>query len=510
MQKTLQQYAKMLEAAGCVVEVVTYGRSEVQINHITYDSKQVQKKTMFLCKGAAFKTIYLEEAIREGAVCYICEKRHELSKRIPHILVKDIRKAMPIICSAFYNYPDRRLTLTGITGTKGKTTTTYFLKSILDAWLVDTKRPQSGLLSSIETYDGAERKEAVMTTPEAAVLYQHLKNATDNGIEHMTMEVSSQALKYHRVRGLEFEVGVFLNISEDHISPEEHEDFEDYFSAKLSFFRQAKTVCVSVDSDHAERVLQAARMAERVVTFGTSGDPDILGYDIAVQDGHIAFTVKCDAFVERFELAMHGWFNIENALAAIAAAYVLKVPHTYIVQGLSKATVNGRMEQYVSDDGNVTAIVDFAHNRLSFEKVFESVIKEFHGQKIISVFGCPGNKALNRRRDLGLVAGLFSDQVYLVPDNPEFEVASDISNEIAKYLEIVGCPYECFEDRGGAIEQAIRTSKGKTVILVLGKGHENFQKYENAYYPYRSDAEHVRRGLQAYDMEAWRKDVWVV
>jgi len=192
---------------------------------------------------------------------------------------------------------------------------------------------------------------------------------------------------------------------------------------------------------------------------------------------------------------MHGLFNIENALAAIATAYVYKIPVKYMVAGLANVKVDGRMEQYTCEEERITAIVDYAHNRLSFERLFDSVLIEYPGYKIVSVFGCPGGKAYNRRRDLGLIAGLFSKQVYLVADDPGTENARAIADEIGKYMDIVGCPYEFVDDRGEAIRRAIAEADENTVVLVLGKGNEGHQKYGDLTYPYPSDSEFVKQGI---------------
>lgn len=493
------QYLELLKNEGLVLSYNLYQQGRADISHMTYASGAVKEGTMFLCKGAGFKKEYLLDAVQRGAAAYVSETHYEMEKEVPYILVRSMRKAMPVLAKAFYGRPDEELWLTGVTGTKGKTTCVYYIRAILDEYLRAKGKAPSGLLSTIETFDGVDCRESELTTPESLELFRHLRNAADSGMDHMTMEVSSQALKYHRVRKIKFDVGVFLNISEDHISPVEHQDFEDYFSAKLSLFKQTGTACVNLDSDHAKRVLAAARMSERIITFGTKGNPDILGKNIRMKNGTISFDVVCREFKHSFTLAMHGMFNVENALAAIAAAYAMGIPAEYMEAGLAKTRVRGRMEEYASEDGKLRAIVDFAHNRLSFEKLFESVLMEYPGYRVVTIFGCPGGKAFNRRRDLGLIAGLFSRKVYLAADDPGMEDPEDISRQIGEYLEVVGCPYEYIEDRGQAIQKAIREMEEKTVLLVLGKGNEARQKYGKVSYKVPSDGEFVQIGIQEYN-----------
>lgn len=499
----VKQYLELLKNEGLVLSYNLCQQEGAEIHHMTYASGDVKASTMFLCKGAGFKREYLLDAMQRGAVAYVSEKYYEVDENVPYILVKSMRKAMPVLAKAFYESPDEELGLTGVTGTKGKTTCVYYIRAILDEYLRAKGEALSGLISTIETFDGVECKESELTTPESLELFQHFRNTVDSGMKHMTMEVSSQALKYHRVRKIKFDVGVFLNISEDHISPVEHKDFEDYFSAKLSLFKQTKTACVNLDSDYAKRILAAARMSEKVITFGTKGNPDILGSNIRMENGSISFDVTCRDFKRRFRLAMHGMFNVENALAAIAAAYAMGIPAEYMAAGLAKTKVSGRMEEYATADGKLQVIVDFAHNRLSFEKLFESVLMEYPGYRVVTIFGCPGGKAFNRRRDLGLLAGLFSEKVYLAADDPGMEAPEDIAREIGEYLEVVGCPYEYIEDRGQAIQHAIREIKGKTVLLVLGKGNEARQKYGKVSYKFPTDGEFVKIGIQEYNRKQY-------
>lgn len=498
MKTSLQKYVKELLDAGQITDYSISDKENTRIEHITFHSQQARENTLFICKGAHFKKQYLKEALFRGAVCYISEQRYPLPN-LSYILVKDVQKAMSLIARKFYNTPQASIYCTGVTGTKGKTTTAYYIKSILDTYMESQNKKNTALISSIENYDGKCRIDSLLTTPESIQLHEHLYNAVRQDITHMTVEVSSQALKYHRVHDLAFHVGVFLNISEDHISPTEHQDFNDYFAAKLSLFRQSKIACINLDSQFAAQVLSAAQSTERIITFGTKKGADIQAANIKMNDGRVSFDVNSDRFHETIELAMPGRFNMENALAAIAATYAYNIPVDYMIKGLASATVNGRMERYFCKKRNITAIVDYAHNRLSYEKLYESVLSEYPNHEIITVFGCPGNKALNRRKELGTIAGTFSNKIFLSADDPGTESVQSICEEIGTYIRSVSSDFVCIENRESAIRKAILEAPDNSVVLVLGKGNETFQKYGNYLQSYPSDAEVVRQSILVCD-----------
>lgn len=502
--KTLGDMIKVLQQRNLLAEVKKGNQDDwmtQKLEWLTCDSRKVRENTLFICKGAAFQPKYLEDAVLQGAAVYLSEQ--EMETAIPGLIVKDIRKAMAAVCAEFWEYQIGRPILTGITGTKGKTTTAWYLKAMLDEWEKEKGNPKTGLISTVENYDGLERQMAVMTTPEAPDLHELLANARRSGANYMTMEVSSQALKYQRVRELRFQVGIFLNISEDHISPKEHEDFEDYFSAKLSLFRQSETACVNLDSDYAERILKAAHKAEKIVTFGKHKDADVRCSEIQIRGGELSFRVTCDRFSEYFTLGMNGSFNIENAMAAIAAGYVYQIPVSCMKRGLRETKVPGRMENFVSEDGKICGIVDFAHNRLSFEKLYDAVFQEYASyRRIIAVFGCPGGKALNRRRELGIIAGLFSDQVIVTTDDPGLENQADIADQIRSCVEMTGCACTCIEDRERAVQEAVRMaaqSRQKTLVLLLGRGSEQFQQIGGKSLACRTDAQMMSAALNSYN-----------
>lgn len=516
---TAEEMAKQLAAKGVLKEVSFLRKKEMwgkgRISWLTCDSRKVIPGTLFICKGAAFRPEYLQQAIQLGAetflmeaedwkkwknILVIADRETKASAERAVFVVTNIRKAMAAAAVAFFEYCPGQPILTGITGTKGKTTTAWYLKAMLDLWQRDLGGSETGLISTVENYDGEKREDAVMTTPEAPVIHEMLATARKNQVAYTTMEVSSQALKYGRVKGLQFQVGIFLNISEDHISPLEHEDFEDYFSAKLSIFRQTEVACINLDSDKQEQIQIAARRAKKVVTFGRSPKADIRYSAVRMEQGRISFRVTCDRFTRRFSMAMRGRFNIENAVAAIAAAYVYGVPVSYMKQALERTKVPGRMETFCNGENTICGVVDFAHNRLSFEKLYEAVNREYCDYtKIITVFGCPGGKALNRRKELGILAGRFSDYVCITLDDPGMESQEEIAAQIQNYVEDTGCPSSSITDRKAAIRYAVDLAKNsgeRTLILVLGRGCEKFQKIGTVLYEYPTDAQILQELLK--------------
>lgn len=497
--RTIGYYGKILEEAGLLKDRISEAASGKGVTDVSCFSGDVHPGTLFLCKGASFREVYLEEAVQRGATAYVSEKQYRVGKKIPCLPVWDIRRAMAAVAEAFYGYPARNLRSIGVTGTKGKTTTVYYIRSILDAWLTGRGEKPSVLLSSIETYDGVNCLPSKLTTPEPLELQRYLRTAVDASVSCLTMEVSSQAMKLHRIGGMELETGVFLNISRDHISPLEHESFEDYFQAKLRLFSHCRKACVNLDSEHTERILRAASGAEQLITFGTGIEADVRGSRIRMEAGHLCFWLHLPDFEGEVRIPMHGIFNVENALAAAAACYSMDIPPEYIVRGLSAVKVSGRMEEYGSRDGKRTVLVDYAHNLLSFEKLFEAVRLEYPGRPVAVVFGCPGGKAYNRRRDLAEVADRCADRIYLVPDDPGPEDPEKIAEEIMGYLHRnrESCVY--MENREKAVCRAVEEASPGTVLLVLGKGCEVTQRYVDGIRICQSDQEIVRMALKEYD-----------
>ena len=277
----------------------------------------------------------------------------------------------------------------------------------------------------------------------------------------------------------------------------EHTDFDDYFNSKLKIFSQCKTAVVNLNADHADTILaEAKKGAEKVITFGLMPEADVFGYDIITDSDGIAFKARTPKFDEEFKIGIRGLFNVQNALAAIAMCTALDVPVEYIKSGLLKARADGRMEIYTARKKDLSVIVDYAHNKMSMEALFESTQKEFPGKRISIVFGCPGNKAYGRRRELGEIAGRYSDAIYLTEEDPGEESVVDICNEIAKYVEKEHANYKIIPDRREAIREAIKNAGDNAVVLVTAKGRETRQKRGTEYIEVASDVDMVQEFLK--------------
>ncbi len=479
MNTTLGDLAHILEDNHILISKLSNIDEDVEIDGASCDSRHVQPNDIFICKGASFKREFLDSALDKGASCYICDE--ELSSilsakhpNIPFLVVRDIRRAMALVSPVAFGNPDRGLTIIGITGTKGKSTVSYMLKKIIDEQQPNHK---ASLIGSIETYDGIEKFESHNTTPEPPDLQRHLANALKSGHDPLIMEVSSQGLKYDRVSGLDIAFGCFLNIGTDHISPDEHKDFEDYFTSKLKIFDLCRQAVINLDSGQAGRILEAAKESSRCDVIYTvsakTNEADFWAENIKCSEGKISFTVHTPRWTAPIELSMLGIFNVENALCAIALAFGYGCEQGIIQDGLAKAHVPGRMEYIQTDNPNVKAFIDFAHNELSYQKFFESLAEQFKGYKVISIFGTTGDKAQDRRRELPQVAQNYSDHIIFCEDDPAHEDPYEICKQMASNIDN-GCSHEIIVDRGDAIAKAVEMAKlynEPCVICILGKGN---------------------------------------
>ena len=496
----LGDYYQLLQKNGLLASAAPL-RADLtrSVRMVSCDSQTVVPGTVFICKGAAFKAAYLLDAVAKGAFVYVSERVYP-EAGIPCLLVTDIRRAMALMADRAWGHPSGKLDVVGITGTKGKTTTAYYLKSILDDDHRSRRRRETAILSTIVTDDGVERRPAKLTTPEPLDLQRHLFNAVSAGVGRLTMEVSSQALKYHRVLGVEFAVGVFLNIGEDHISPVEHPDFEDYFSSKLMLFSRCKTAVVNLDCDHADRVLAAARVCPRVLTFSCKDSrADVFADRIRKEENSTLFRVRTPGWERELRLPMPGLFNVENALAAVAAAVSLGVGEAAVYNGLAFATVPGRMETYHSASGGLTVIVDYAHNGMSLEAILSSVRREYPDRSLTVVFGCTGGKGLDRREGMAAAAGRWADRIILTEDDPGPEEVVDICDDIGRYLTAYGKEYTVIPDREEAVDAAILDAGRDAVVVLAGKGAEQQQKRKSGPEPCVPDGMLAKDALARLD-----------
>ena len=489
-QTFLYEYVELLRGEGLLDAEPSKDLQFAPVQQLTFDSWEAAPGTLFVCKGEAFKPEYLEKAFEAGAFCYVSEVRY--AGEHPAILVSDIRRAMALMAELFYGTEERSFKLIGLTGTKGKSTTLYFIKNVLDTWYgKDGKRV--GFLSTIDSYDGVNEFESLLTTPEAFTLHEHFWHAEEAGLPVFVMEVSSQGLKYDRTYGVAFDAGAFLNYGIDHVGKGEHTDEEDYISSKLRFFGQCKNVFLNLDTDRLDRIYGAAKDAGCFIhTYSAKGNPDadFWAEDVRRENGYTLFTLKNreGETVYDFALSIPGSFNVENAMAAILLCRWLGVPHDAIAEGLKDARAKGRMEVFENKEREVVVISDYAHNILSFEKLYEAVKEDYPGWRIEGLFGCPGGKGLSRREELPRAVSKYADFVWVTEEDPGLDDVSAICRTLSENLAKHGCPCRIVEDRTEAIETAIREAAPKTVIVMTGKGREEYMHRGNAYEPITSDS----------------------
>ncbi|MDR0500674.1 MAG: UDP-N-acetylmuramoyl-L-alanyl-D-glutamate--2,6-diaminopimelate ligase [Coriobacteriales bacterium] len=446
------------------------------VTGISYDSRAIKPGYLFFCKGERFNKSYLTQAIKAGAIAYVSEQSYEAAflglseeQMIPGIVVSDIRQAMPVACQVAFPGIADQLKLVAVTGTKGKSTTVYMLKSILDEWLKSEGKMPAALLSGIQNFNGKESVVSRLTTEETFDIYSYMQAAVANGCEYLVMEVSSQALKYHRVQGLHFTIGAFLNFSRDHIGPIEHPDMKDYLVSKLALATQCD--CMVLGAELNDEIITRAK-------------DSFVGDNLVLVSGSI----------KGYNISLAGEMNAQNALSAITIAQSLNIPDEFIKAGLAQVRVPGRMETFVASWGAVI-IVDYAHNGTSLELLLQLVHKQYPKRRVSLVFGCPGGKAPNRPAEMGAIAGKLADDVILTEDDPYKKPVVLICDEIAKALSDAAVlagrvvpKTRTIEDRTVAIHTAIDASDAMTVVVVAGKGHENRQLRASGSVPIMTDS----------------------
>lgn len=453
--------------------------TNTEITSIGCDSRFVEDGQMFFVKGVNFKQEYLTDAEKKGAACIIAEQ--DVQTSLPQITVTNIRHVMPAVANLFYGAPSEKYFLTGITGTKGKTTCAYMLKSIYNEQYGQDK---TGLISTTEALCGAKELKKTGTTPEALELFGILNQFAENGIKAACMEVSSQGLQYNRVDYVDFDTGIFLNLGTDHISPTEHKNFDEYKAAKKRLFSLCKNGIINIDDKYGEEFARDAQC--KLYTVSTKTNADFCAKNIILSKNGCSFELDGNYIKnEVIELHIPGEFNIYNALCAIASAWLTGCSMDNIRQGLLKTVIAGRMQIY--EKNGVTVLVDYAHNELSFEAVFKH-LKTFYPQaRIICLFACQGNKALDRRKELPKVVGKHADFAIITSDDPENEEPQAIINEVETELKKTGIPYKKIEDRETAVAYAVKQAHRGDVVFLAGKGQETTQKVHGKAIFYKGD-----------------------
>lgn len=471
---------------------VLQGSTECEVEDVVYDSRKAKKGAVFLCtRGTRVDSHdFIPEVIKAGVKVLVVERPVALPADVTVILVPNAREALARLSAARFGWPAKRMITIGVTGTKGKTTTTHMIKTILEAC-----GKKVGMIGTTGIVMGDQVTPTMNTTPESYDLHKAFRQMVDAGCEYMVMEVSSQAFKMHRVDGITFDYGLFTNISPDHIGPDEHKDFDEYLFYKSRIFHCCRTGIMNRDDEHFQQVVQEADC--RLYSFAldeTEADfraeniryvsqPDFVGLEFDVR-GACSLDVR---------VSIPGRFNAANALAAVSVCSLLGLPKDKICHGLEHLNVNGRMEIVYTSE-TCTVIVDYAHNAVSMESLLNT-LREYKPKRLVCVFGCGGNRSRDRRFSMGDSAGRLADFTILTADNSRYERTEDIIADIRSSIEKTGGAFIEIPDRREAIRYSITHAKKGDMIAIIGKGHEDYQEI-NGVRSHFSDREEVLRAVK--------------
>ncbi len=452
------------------------GDLDLEITGIESNSEKIVKGNVFVAiKGfSADGHEYIEKAIEKGAVAVVIEKstdmkKLKISENITIVAMDSTREGLAIMASNFYGNPSKKLKLIGITGTKGKTTTTFMVKEILEK-----AGKKVGLIGTIAVYmNNKVLRESDRTTPESLELQQTLKEMVDNGIEYVVMEVSSQSLKLHRVTGCEFNLVLFTNFSKDHISKNEHPDMKDYFESKLKLFNMCRNGIVNIDDIHGIKIPKLFPESN-IVTYGIDNQATIVARDITITNMYVDFRTRLNGKNERVKVCIPGRFSVYNSLAAISVANHFGIETEVIKEALETVRVPGRSE-LVTNKLELPIMIDYAHSPESLENILAAV-KSYTRGNVISVFGCGGDRDSSKRPLMGEISGKIADYTIITSDNPRTEKPEEIIKEIEAGIKKTNGKYEIEVDRTVAIEKAIKMATKRDLIVLAGKGHEPYQE----------------------------------
>ena len=475
---------KLTEILSGLEGLKSKGNLEIDVSNVTSDSREIKKGDMFVAiKG--FDTDghnYLQSAIANGAKVIMVEdlepvKALDLPEDVTLLLAKDTRKALAICSCNFYDNPSRKFKLIGITGTKGKTTTSFMVKEILQK-----QGKKVGLIGTIATYIGDKKLEdSDRTTPESSKLQKIFAQMAEEGCEAVVMEVSSQSLKLNRVYGCDFDMAIFTNFSEDHISAKEHPDMEDYFNSKLKLFEMAKVGFVNSDDIRTARIPKLFPDKE-IMTYGIDNYCNLLAKDITITNSYVDFKVKLGTRNERVKVGIPGRFSVYNSLAAICIAQKMGCSPEVIKEALLEVRVPGRSEM-IDNKLEIPIMVDYAHSPESLENILQAV-KSYTRGKVISVFGCGGDRDSGKRPIMGEISGRIADFTFITSDNPRTEDPEKIVRQIEEGIKKTQGKYIVITDRVSAIKEAIKMATKRDIIVLAGKGHEPYQEINGTKYPF--------------------------
>ena len=471
---------KLIDLLGKLEYECVQGSLDVEVESVIYDSRKVCEDCLFICiEGANFDGHdYAAEVAKKAKVLVVSKDVEGLEDcDVTVIKVENTRYAMAFISAAYFDNPAEKLKVIGVTGTKGKTTTAYLVKSILE-----NAGYKVGLIGTIEVIIGEEHISAVNTTPESYVLQSYFAKMVEAGLEAVVMEVSSQGLMLHRSQGFVFDFGIFTNLEPDHIGPNEHESFEDYMRCKGMLFRQCKVGIVNCDDKHWEQVIQGHTCVIERFGMGEQADLRAEGMELMRRGDLLGskFLVKGLMDFEA-EIATPGRFSVYNALTAIAICRHFEVSVEAIQKALLEAKVKGRIEPIkVSDD--FTLLIDYAHNAMSLESLL-TTLKEYKPHRLVCLFGCGGNRSKLRRYEMGEISGKLADLTIITSDNPRFEEPQDIIEDIKIGMAKTDGRFVEICDRKEAIRYAINKGEPGDIVVLAGKGHEDYQEIKGVKYP---------------------------
>lgn len=466
---------------------IIIGSEEIEIGNIAYDSRKVNGESVFICISGAVVDghTFAEDVVTKGAKAIIIEKDVDvdeltsINKDLVVVKVDSTRLALAYTAAEYFGNPAKKLKTIGITGTKGKTTTTYMVRNMLEKAGYKT-----GLIGTIETIIGDTVIPSVNTTPESYVVQEYFAKMVEEGCQCVVMEVSSQGLMLNRVAGFEFDYGVFSNLEPDHIGPNEHKDFDDYMRCKGLLFKMCKTGIINIDSQHAKGVIEGHTC--EIETFGMSDEAMLKASNIELihRPGYMGVSYDVSGLMNcRIEAGVPGKFSVYNSLMAIAISRHFDISEDVIADTLKDIKVKGRVEVVPTPGKNYSLIIDYAHNHMSLQSLL-STIREYNPKRIVTVFGAGGNRDRQRRFDMGEVSGNMSDFSVVTSDNPRKEEPEAIIEDILVGMKKTDGKYITIVNRKEAIKWSMDNAQDGDVILLVGKGHETYQEINGVKYDF--------------------------
>jgi UDP-N-acetylmuramoyl-L-alanyl-D-glutamate--2,6-diaminopimelate ligase len=445
---------------------IIQGSIDLEINKIQYDSRKVKQGDVFFCIDGynVDGHKYIQDAINNGAIAVVCQKDIDTNLNCSVIKTNDSRKALAISAANYYKNPSRDMKIIGITGTNGKTTSAFMIKEILEQ-----KGYKVGLIGTIANYIGDKKIHAERTTPESLELHELFSEMVEFKVDYCVMEVSSHSLSLDRVYGIEFCESIFTNLTQDHL--DFHKTFENYFNAKLKLFKHSKNSIINIDDIYGEKAYSS--ITSNKLSYGLSGNADIMASDIKMHSRGSKFTLGYKGNSFEIELSIPGNYNIYNALGAIAVCLSQGIEPSVIEIALAKVQVPGRCE-LVKDTHNLgfEIILDYAHTPDGLENILKTA-REFTKGKLICVFGCGGDRDKTKRPIMGKIGSQLCDISVITSDNPRNEDPLEIIGDIVKGIDKHN--FEIIENRKMAIKRAIEIASQGDVIVIAGKGHEDYQ-----------------------------------